>query len=72
MKKAKWAGRLFLTMKDYRKLLEKYRQKHGLSQESLARVLGVTYGSISRWLRGKCLPSVMAQRQIDELLAKDA
>lgn len=39
----------------------------GLTQEELARRLGVTFAALNRWINGKALPRPKAQAKIDEL-----
>ncbi len=36
--------------------IAKKRKEHGLTQEALAGKLGVSFKSVSKWERGKCLP----------------
>ena len=43
------------------------RTKLGWSQERLARELGVSFSTISRWERGEGEPSPMAERLLQEL-----
>ncbi len=43
------------------------RRKLGWSQERLARELGVSFSTISRWERGHGQPSPMAERLLREL-----
>ena len=44
------------------------RLKLGLTQEDLARKLGVSWGTVARWEGGKSKPSKLAQRAIEDLL----
>ncbi len=44
------------------------RHKLGLSQEALAHLLGVSFGTISRWERGKAKPSPLATEKIKTLI----
>lgn len=48
----------------------KIRSKHGLTQEKLARVLGVSFVSINRWERGSSTPSPAQSKRIMDLLAQ--
>ncbi|MBI3997856.1 MAG: helix-turn-helix transcriptional regulator [Armatimonadetes bacterium] len=43
------------------------REKLGWSQERLARELGVSFSTISRWERGQGEPSPMAEKLLQEL-----
>lgn len=56
--------------KDYKKILHDFRMEHNLSQEALSKLLGVSWGTVSRWLRGRYYPSVLAQQKIDKLFKK--
>ena len=49
-------------------LIARVRKAHGLKQEALAFILGVSQGSISRWESGLVQPSAGYQRQIFDLL----
>jgi len=42
----------------------------GLTQEQFAARLGVTYSSVSRWERGRGIPSPLAMQKIEGLLQK--
>lgn len=42
----------------------------GLSQEELARLLGVSAATVNRWERGHFAPSRLAQEKIEGLLKK--
>ena len=41
----------------------------GISQEELARNLGVSFATVNRWENGKCQPSRMAEKVIREFCA---
>jgi DNA-binding transcriptional regulator YiaG len=41
------------------------RRKLGWSQERLARALGVSFSTVSRWERGDGAPSPMAERLLE-------
>jgi putative transcriptional regulator len=43
------------------------RRQLSLSQEDLARLLGVTYPTINRWENGRAKPSPLALKQIEDL-----
>jgi len=55
-------------------LVKEVRRQLGISQEDLARELGVSFATVNRWENGKTKPSKMAktvwkqfcQRQIEE------
>lgn len=46
------------------------RTKLGMTQEQLARELGVSFKTVNRWENGKSNPSAMARRLINELAHK--
>ena len=51
--------------RDYSKLVKELRKQLHLSQEDLARELGVSFNSVNRWEGDKVSPSKMAQNQLD-------
>lgn len=48
-------------------LVKEIRRQLSLSQEDLARLLGVTYPTINRWENGRAKPSPLALKQIEDL-----
>lgn len=44
------------------------REKLGLTQEEIARKLGVSWGTIARWEAGKSKPSKLARKALENLL----
>jgi DNA-binding transcriptional regulator YiaG len=50
----------------YSEEIKKIRKKCFLSQESLARELGVSFSSINRWEGGKSKPNMSAMKKIME------
>lgn len=46
------------------------REQLGLTQEELARKLGVSWGTVARWESGKVKPSPLARKVIEDLLRK--
>lgn len=52
------------------KSLEKYRLENRISQESLAKKLGVAYSTVNRWLNGKTKPNKIQKYHIEKLLKK--
>lgn len=46
-------------------LIQKVRVQFALSQENLAREIGVSYATVNRWKNGRFMPSKMALRQIE-------
>ncbi len=47
--------------------LKDLRKRRGWSQEELARRLGVSFATVSRWENGHQAPSKMAQAMIDRI-----
>jgi DNA-binding transcriptional regulator YiaG len=48
-------------------------QRSGLTQEEMARVLGVTLGAVERWINGRRAPvglSISALRAFERMLAR--
>jgi len=58
--------------KDYPVLLKDVRSQLGISQEALARELGVSFTSVNRWENGQVMPSKLAKAQIDAFCARMA
>lgn len=48
--------------------IQKIRAKYGLTQEKLARLLGVSFVSVNRWERGSSAPSPAQSKKIFDLL----
>ena len=48
--------------------IKNIREKLNLTQEQLARKLGVSWATVARWERGKGEPSPLAQKAIDDLI----
>ncbi|MGH2414111.1 MAG: helix-turn-helix transcriptional regulator [Microcystaceae cyanobacterium] len=59
---------LLLKQPEVGNLIRELRQLAGLTQEQLASVLGVAYGTINRWENGHIQPSPLALRQIRSVL----
>lgn len=49
---------------DYRAVLKRVRDQLRLSQEDLARELGVSYATVNRWENGQAKPSKLARAQL--------
>ena len=47
------------------------RQKLGFTQEDLARKLGVTLSTVSKWEQGIFSPSRLAREKIEKLVKKE-
>ena len=51
-------------------LVKKIRKQLSLSQEDLARELGVSFATVNRWENDKAKPSKLAKAQFDRFLAR--
>jgi len=51
-------------------LVKEIRQQLALSQEDLARQLGVSYATVNRWENGQSLPSKLAKAQLSAFCEK--
>jgi putative transcriptional regulator len=47
--------------------IKSMRQKLGLTQEKFAQVLGVTFGTVNRWEKGKTKPSPLAVEKMKKI-----
>lgn len=45
--------------------LKELRERNGISQEELARILNVSYATVNRWEMGKNKPSRLAMQNLD-------
>ena len=50
--------------------LETYRLENKLSQEKLAKMLGVHYATVNRWFNGRCKPNKIQTYHIKKLLSE--
>ena len=55
---------------DYPKTILNLRLKLNISQEELARLLGVSFSSVNRWETGKYEPTKLAKVKLEQLFAK--
>ncbi len=46
------------------------RKQLFLSQEAMAKELGVSFATVNRWEKGKCAPSYKAQKAFNDLCEK--
>lgn len=53
-------------------LVKEVRRQLALSQEGLARELGVSFATVNRWENGVVKPSKLAKAQLDNFCAKMA
>jgi DNA-binding XRE family transcriptional regulator len=61
---------MILRERDYPALVKEVRRQLALSQEDLARELGVSYTTINRWENGQSKPSKLAKVQLDAFCEK--
>ena len=54
-------------MIDYAQKIKEYRERKLLTQEDLAKVLGVSVTSITRWENGKFEPTMVIKRKLKTL-----
>ncbi len=50
------------------KRLENYRLENRIPQEELAKMLGVAFSTVNRWLNGKVKPNKIQSYHIEKLL----
>ena len=50
---------------NYPSLVKEVRRQLSISQEDLARELGVSYATVNRWENGQAKPSKLARAQLD-------
>lgn len=55
---------------NYPKLIKEYRNKMIISQEELAKMLGVSFVSVNRWENGHFEPTIKIKRKLKELFIK--
>jgi putative transcriptional regulator len=55
---------------DYPALIKEVRRQLAISQEDLARELGVSYATVNRWENGQAKPSKLARAQLDAFCAR--
>lgn len=53
---------------DLVKRLEVYRLEHKITQQAIARKLGVSFVTVNRWLNGKTTPRKIQQYHIEKFL----
>ena len=51
-------------------LVKEIRRQLALSQEDLARKLGISFATVNRWENGQVKPSKLAKAQFDNFCAK--
>lgn len=53
------------------KELEMFRLEHKITQQAIARKLGVSFVTVNRWFNGKTKPRKMQQYHIEKLLKEN-
>lgn len=56
---------------DYSKIIRRVRDELLVSQEELAKMLGVTFATVNRWENGHHEPSIRQKRAIRDLCRKN-
>jgi transcriptional regulator with XRE-family HTH domain len=51
------------------KSLEHFRLEHKITQQALAKKLGVAFSTVNRWLNGKSKPNKIQNYHIEKLLS---
>lgn len=51
---------------DFAEKVKEARKQLGISQETLSKEIGVSFGTVNRWESGKCFPSYKAQHSFDK------
>lgn len=59
-----------IIMQNILLLLGEYRLKNRITQQKLAKLLGVSFVSVNRWLNGHAKPQKLQIYQIEQLLNK--
>jgi len=56
--------------KDYSRIIKEVRNQLGISQEDLAREIGVSFATVNRWENGIVKPSKLAKVQFKSFCTK--
>ena len=59
-----------LDVQNLPELVKEIRRQLSLSQEDLARELGISFATVNRWENGRVKPSKLAKAQLDNFCAK--
>lgn len=51
---------------DFAEKVKEARRQLGISQETLSKKIGVSFGTVNRWESGKCFPSYKAQQAFEK------
>lgn len=55
---------------DFAEKVKEVRRQLGISQETLSKEIGVSFGTVNRWESGKCFPSYKAQQAFEKYCEK--
>lgn len=61
---------MVIPHRDYPALVKEIRRQLALSQEDLARELGVSFATVNRWENSQAKPSRLARVQLDAFCAR--
>ena len=61
---------MIIDNQDLPALVKEVRRQLNLSQEDLARELGISFATVNRWENGQVKPSKLAKAQFDSFCAK--
>ncbi len=61
---------MIIDEQDLPALVKEVRKQLVLSQEDLARKLGISFATVNRWENGKSQPSKLAKAQFDKFCTK--
>ena len=59
-----------LKQPEFSQLVQKLRQRSGLTQTELAAKIGVSYYSVNRWENQKTMPVSLALKRVEEILCE--
>ena len=57
------------TSSDFAKQVKSLREQLRISQEDLAKELGVSFATVNRWENNKTQPSKLAKKQLEQFIA---
>jgi len=61
---------MIIDKRDLPALIKEVRRQLDISQEDLAREIGVSFATVNRWENGKVKPSKLAKVQLDAFCTK--
>ncbi len=57
-----------IKAKNFPTQIKQLRQQLALSQEALAKALGVSFATVNRWENGQTQPSSLAKKQLEQFI----